>query len=209
MSSPPRIVCPTYRRQIQPLIPQDRTYRDFLGPLWWPPWMSGAECVFANPVADLAVLARPDSQELSDRADAYDHLIEAATPFTVGRLPKSSAGGAACPAIRRPATHGCCRSTASGSRAGSQALARVLWVEAAAQPIKGGMSGSPVILPDGGAVAALVTGNQRDDCANAPLDSGTGGTGQPKSDAVRSAAGVAGACGLLNKTRRAGRPPVG
>ena len=51
----------------------------------------------------------------------------------------------------------------------------VLWVEAAAQPIKGGMSGSPIILPDGGAVGVLCTGDQRDDRANAPLDTGTGG----------------------------------
>ena len=49
----------------------------------------------------------------------------------------------------------------------------VLWVEAAAQPIKGGMSGSPIILPDGGAVGVLCTGNERDDDdANAPLDTG-------------------------------------
>ena len=55
----------------------------------------------------------------------------------------------------------------------------VLWVEAAAQPIKGYMSGSPIILPDGGAVAVLCTGNQRDDGANAPLDTGAAGTGGP------------------------------
>ena len=56
----------------------------------------------------------------------------------------------------------------------------VLWVEGAAQPIKGGMSGSPIILPDGGAVGVVCTGNQRDDDdANAPLDTGPGGTGGP------------------------------
>ena len=100
---------------------KDRTHPDFLGPLGGPRdvW---AECVFANPVADLAVLARPDDQELSGRAAAYDHLIQAAKRFAIGSL-KFLAGSAACPAIRRPATHGCCRSTASGSRAGSSALA--------------------------------------------------------------------------------------
>jgi hypothetical protein len=51
----------------------------------------------------------------------------------------------------------------------------LLWVEAAAQPIKGGMSCSPILLPDGGAVGVLCTGHQRDDGANAPLDSGTAG----------------------------------
>ena len=42
------------------------------------------------------------------------------------------------------------------------------------------MSGSPIILPDGGAVSVLCTGNQRDDDdANAPLDTGPDGTGGP------------------------------
>ena len=51
----------------------------------------------------------------------------------------------------------------------------MLWIEAAAQPIKGGMSGSSIILPDGGAVGVLCNGDQRDDGTKAPLDSGTGG----------------------------------
>jgi Trypsin-like peptidase domain len=156
---------------------EERTYRDFLGPLGarrdvW------AECVFANPVADLAVLAQPDGQELSDRADAYDKLIEAATPFTVGKLqsPRRQRGLPGDPAssdARMLSLDGkwfACRITSFGL---------VLWVEAAAQPIKGGMSGSPVILPDGVAVAVLCTGNQRNDGANAPLDTGAGGTGGP------------------------------
>ena len=65
---------------------------------------------------------------------------------------------------------------------------RMLWVEAAAQPIKGGMSGSPIILPDCGVVGVLCTGNR-----------------WTQSDAVRSIAGMAGACRLLNKMRREAR----
>ncbi len=139
---------------------EERTYRDFLGPLdgrrdvW-------AECVFANPVADLALLCEPDNQALVDRAAAYRQLTEAATPFTLGRLqfPRPRRGLPFDPAssdARMLSLDGewfACRITSFGL---------VLWVEAAAQPIKGGMSGSPIILPDGGAVGVLCTGNQRD-----------------------------------------------
>jgi hypothetical protein len=120
----------------------------------------------------------PDGQELSDRADAYEKLIEAATPFTVGKLQSSRRqrglpGDPASSDAQMLSLDGkwfVCRITSFGL---------VLWVEAAAQPIKGGMSGSPIILPDGGAVAVLCTGNQRDDGANAPLDTGAAGTGGP------------------------------
>ena len=152
---------------------QNRTYRDFLGPLGGPRdvW---AECVFANPVADLAVLARPDDQALSDRAAAYDHLIEAARRFTVGKLQslrrrRCLAGDPASTDAQMLSLGGewfACRITSFGL---------VLWVEAAAQPIKGGMSGSPILLPDGSTVGVLCTGDQQYDGANAPLDTGTGG----------------------------------
>jgi hypothetical protein len=129
--------------------------------------------------ADLAVLARPDSQELSDRAEAHDHLIETATPFTVGRLqsPRRQCGLSGDPAS----------SDAQMLSLNGRWFARritsfglVLWVEAAAQSIRGGMSGSPILLPDGGAVGVLCTGNQRDDDdADAQLDTGPGGIGGP------------------------------
>jgi hypothetical protein len=33
-------------------------------------------CLFADPIADIAVLGQPDNQELSDKADAYDQLVD-------------------------------------------------------------------------------------------------------------------------------------
>ena len=131
-------------------------------------------CGETAPGLPLAVLARPDDQELSDRAAAYDHLIEAAKRFTVGKLqsPRGQRGLPGDPAssdaqmLSLDGEWFACRITSFGL---------VLWVEAAAQPIKGGMSGSPIVLPDGGAVGLLWTGDQQDDGANAPLDTGTGG----------------------------------
>jgi hypothetical protein len=34
-----------------------------------------AACLFANPIADIAVLGQPDDQELSEQAEAYNRLV--------------------------------------------------------------------------------------------------------------------------------------
>ena len=51
------------------------TYRNLLGPLGgkctvW------AECLFVDPIADIAMLGQPDNQTFGDQADAYDRLVE-------------------------------------------------------------------------------------------------------------------------------------
>ena len=50
---------------------KERTYADFLSPLGQEPTV-WAECLFVDPVSDLAVFGSPDNQELSDEADAYE-----------------------------------------------------------------------------------------------------------------------------------------
>jgi hypothetical protein len=64
----------------------DRTYANLLGPLGQQPsvW---CECLFVDPIADIAVLGAPDNQELSNEADAYEALVGAATPLTVAEPP--------------------------------------------------------------------------------------------------------------------------
>ena len=54
---------------------EERTYKNLLGPVGATPNVS-AECVFVDPIADVAVLAGPDDQELSDQAEAYERLVE-------------------------------------------------------------------------------------------------------------------------------------
>jgi len=63
----------------------ERTYK-LLGPLKSKPavW---AECWFADPIADIAVLGQPDGQELSDEAEAYDQLVDNVEPFIVADAP--------------------------------------------------------------------------------------------------------------------------
>jgi Trypsin-like peptidase domain len=136
--------------------PQERTYADFLGALDGPRnvW---AECVFFDPVADLAVFCEPDDQARAGEAEAYCTLTENATPFTIGRL-------------RLPRAR---RRLQNPRRVVSDALilsldrqwfscrirngwGRALWIEDAAQLIRSGMSGSPIIPPDGSAVGIVV-----------------------------------------------------
>ena len=63
----------------------EATQRDFLGPLGGPRevW---AECLFIDPVADIAVFGTPETQELYRQALAYEELTEQATPFPIGKL---------------------------------------------------------------------------------------------------------------------------
>jgi len=62
---------------------QDRTYANLLGLLrgqstvW-------AECLFVDPVMDIAVLGEPDSQDLYQECDAFWHLIEEAPIVPMG-----------------------------------------------------------------------------------------------------------------------------
>jgi hypothetical protein len=65
---------------------EERTYRALLGGIDEQP-MVWCECLFADPVADLAVLSAPDNQALSAEADAYEQLLEPVEPFTIGTIP--------------------------------------------------------------------------------------------------------------------------
>jgi hypothetical protein len=62
----------------------DRTYGNLLGRLNDPEGSVWAECLFADPVADIAVLGNPDGQELGDEADAYYGLIDNVPALRIG-----------------------------------------------------------------------------------------------------------------------------
>jgi hypothetical protein len=68
---------------------EERTYPSMLGPLGAEPTVS-AECLFADPIADIAVFGTPDSQDFSDEADAYESLLAAVAPLPVADAPKDS-----------------------------------------------------------------------------------------------------------------------
>jgi Trypsin-like peptidase domain len=138
----------------------ERTYRDLLGSLdaecsvW-------AECLFVDPVADIAVLGQPDNQELSEHADAYDSLVDDPEPLPIGELPPASGK------LQLP--DGSVIATGQGE-IGAQLLSLdrawfscqvdyreygPLWITKAAQRIRGGMSGSPIVSETGAAVGLI------------------------------------------------------
>jgi hypothetical protein len=63
----------------------ERTYRALLGPVDGKPTVC-AECLFADPIGDIAVLGTPDYQVLPDEAEAYQALVDAAIPVPISKL---------------------------------------------------------------------------------------------------------------------------
>ncbi len=68
----------------------DRTYKNLLASLGrktsiW------AECLFADPVADIALLTAPDNQELYEQAEEFENLVNSCCPLQIGN-PRSGDG---------------------------------------------------------------------------------------------------------------------
>ncbi len=60
----------------------EKIYRDLLGPLGGESTV-WAECPFADPVNDIAILCQPDNQELPEHGDAYDDLTDRAAALRI------------------------------------------------------------------------------------------------------------------------------
>ncbi len=118
-----------------------RTYQELVGRLDKRPPEVWAECVFADPVADIAVLAKPDDQALWEEANAYDELIEEAEALPIAEAPEEGRGWLL---------------TLDGKWVACdvQNVGR-LWISNAAEPIIGGMSGSPILNSEGAAIGVV------------------------------------------------------
>jgi hypothetical protein len=69
------------------LYTEERTYRDLVGPLGRKRAVC-AECLFVDPVADIALLGPPDSQDLGEQHEAYERMIDAIEPFAISAPPR-------------------------------------------------------------------------------------------------------------------------
>ncbi len=151
----------------------ERTYAKLLAPLGEQPTV-WCECLFVDPIADIAVLGSPDNQVLSDKAEAYEALVERATSLTVAEppsqpIPEEVARLAAlekqfgltkqvqrvrrkCPAFLLSLSNQWLPCTVEHHPNG------MLNIVDAAQGIAGGMSGSPIIA-DGAAIGIVCLGS--------------------------------------------------
>jgi len=68
----------------------DRTYLDLLGALDEAPHI-WCECLFADPIADVAVLQEPDGQELVEQWEQYTTFAEARPSLQIAPLTRSAA----------------------------------------------------------------------------------------------------------------------
>ena len=125
---------------------EQHVYRKMLGPLGSAPTVA-CECLFVNPVDDVAVLGVPDTQSFSDEVDAYRALLEYATPFRITEAPEKGRGFLL---------------SLEGEWFGCQvqwmkSIDGPLWVSKLAQSIEGGMSGSPIVSENGNAIGIVAT----------------------------------------------------
>jgi hypothetical protein len=105
-----------------------------------------AECLFVDPVSDLAVLGPPDDQQLPKECDAYEGLMASAVPLPIGDVqgePGDDLDGWLCSLAGE--WFKCRLSHNRGS----------LWVSQAGLGVVGGMSGSPILRNDGVAVGVV------------------------------------------------------
>jgi hypothetical protein len=120
----------------------DRTYPDLLGPLGKAPTV-WAECFFVDPIADIAVLGTPDNQDLFKQAQAYETLVASLAPLRIADAPEN---GLAWLLSLVGEWFECTVEVLNDSS---------LWISKPAQPILGGMSGSPIVADDGKAIGVI------------------------------------------------------
>jgi hypothetical protein len=124
-------------------------YPNVLGLLYAKPTVT-AQCIFADPVNDIAVLGAPDANEAWEDEENSADLAKAANLLSI-TAPSPMSGLAEM--IQSPVTvytldGACaeCLATICGRR---------LRIDKGAELIKPGMSGSPILLPDGSAIALV------------------------------------------------------
>jgi hypothetical protein len=69
--------------------PEERTYEGLLGPLGqersvW------AECLFVDPVSDIAVLGAPSHDDLREQSAAYEALVMGSRPLRIADAPEKT-----------------------------------------------------------------------------------------------------------------------
>jgi Trypsin-like peptidase domain len=109
------------------------------------------ECLFADPVHDIAVLTSPDDQELPDDFDAYEALTQSLMPLRIADAPEE--GRAWLLSLKNEWF--CCHFRRSNI---GRVLVSPLHIGKLQQPIERGMSGSPIVSDEGTALGIVNAG---------------------------------------------------
>jgi hypothetical protein len=129
---------------------EERTYQALLGPLGEAPTV-WAECMFVDPIGDIAVLRSPDNQNFFEQAENFEAFVDAVTP-----LKPSTAGIAP----DNPPVQAWMFSL-DGRWFGCKAEFRglwPLWTSEETEPVRSGMSGSPILASDGSVIGVVTAG---------------------------------------------------
>jgi hypothetical protein len=103
-------------------------------------------CLFADPIADIAVLGPPDGPEPRDEAKAYEQLMKSATPLSIADGPAQGRGWVL--SLERHWLRCTVQIIDNGS----------LWIPNTGPHVVPGMCGSPIISDSGEAIGALSLG---------------------------------------------------
>ncbi len=129
---------------------EERTYAKLLASLDDPTPAVWAECLFADPVADIAVLGCPDDQSLFDEAEAYYALTDDMPLLVIAKVDENAPGWLLS-------------LDGNWMRCNVRHHSGPLWIENAEYGIRGGMSGSPILDDDGDALGVVCIGSSLTD----------------------------------------------
>jgi hypothetical protein len=161
------------------------TYKALLGPLEAKPTV-WAQCLFVDPVADIALLGAPDGQELSEPWNDYQQFVEGVSTLTPADTPRrrlDRISVAAAPPepfpvelLSPPEPFPVELLYLNGKWTTQEALiahgGHWLILDAPDKPVQSGMSGSPIVSMEGKALAIVSIGQQNPiicDCLPARL----------------------------------------
>ena len=135
----------------------ERTYASLLGLLGEKPsvW---AECLFCDPIADIAVLGEPDAQ-IGDEWEEYSALIDELPALSIARLPsKAIEHSVSVLSLDGQWIAGTGRSGQRFHVQGEFLTKRFYMLIGIEALVASGMSGSPILSGNGSAVALVSTG---------------------------------------------------
>jgi hypothetical protein len=130
----------------------ERTYWKLLATLGTKPAVT-TECLFADSVADIAVLGPPDEERFAGHGgehERYEELIETTVPLRIGDV--SEAEEVRAWLLSLDGRWFSCRAIHHGGG---------LWLSDAPEGIVGGMSGSPILNDEGEAIGVMSNSDEK------------------------------------------------